>query len=425
MKALLLPQILAAILGIFLSTGFGSPYKVPKIQTENITPPGYLSQAMISPSNIQHSPWPEHFIDPTLNYGLSLVLPQSIRKGLEFGAGYDRWEGLPTVNADYFLPIKGWSDKSVFFSPRVSLTGTKESFSVGAGFRHLLTSEALVGFHAFHDWVRPRRSKGEFLKEAGVGLEVSALPGYYSDINFRVNAYFPINERRTLDRDSTMILEEVLPRGGDARVGILLPTLSPWLDIRLDASAHSYRAENTDITGYRVGMSLSSRNGMFTANLEQGKDSMGGENFRVDGGITLAFDWAELFKGAMPFSAPYSMSEVRYNRNIRDSLYVRVVRKHNLPADRSERPIALAAVVSGDTVSFRGSFPDLSNSKVTVQVSHSPWQDYGEVITNSKGSYQGRLRLPPGKCRIRLIHKPTGCVSEARIIMIGSSDRIE
>ena len=76
----------------------------------------------------QDSKHPESYIDPTLKYGLNLVLPQTIRRGLNFDAGYDRWEGLPTMQADYFLPIKGWKDKSIFLSPRISLTGTKRAF---------------------------------------------------------------------------------------------------------------------------------------------------------------------------------------------------------------------------------------------------------------------------------------------------------
>lgn len=418
-----------AILGIFpvilciaVTMTHASSYKAPDFRAENIAPPTYLSTGMGDASKKQQIQWPEYYIDPTLNHGLNLVLPQAVRKGLEFNGGYDRREGLPTLNVDYFLPIKGWSDKSLFLSPRLSLTAGKESFSLGAGFRHLITSDVLVGFHAFHDWVRPRRHKGEFLKEAGVGLELSALPGYYSDISVRLNAYFPVNQRRTIDRDFTFVLEEELPRGGDATLGILLPPVFGLLDFRIDARAHSYRAENTDVTGYSVGLSMNSRDGMFSANVRQARDRCGGDEFRADGSVTLAFDWTELFKGANPFSAPYTASETRYNRKIHDSLYQRVVRKHDLPADRIERPIALAAIVSGDTVSFKGSFPDLPNSRVTVQISRSPWQDCSEMITDAKGSYSGRLSLPPGECRIRLLHKPTGQVSEVRTIVVTGSD---
>lgn len=397
-----------------------APYlKVSDVRADNVTPPSYLSLGINDVSKKQPIQWPEYFINPAVNYGLNMVLPEAMRKGLEFNAGYDRWEGLPTLHADYFLPIKGWSDKSLFVAPKLSLTGGRESFSLGAGFRHLITSDLLIGFHTFHDWVRPRRYKGEFLKQAGVGLEVSALPGYHSDISLRLNAYFPLNQRRTIDRDFTVLMEEVLPRGGDVAAGILFPEISSSFDFRLEVRAHSYKAENTNVAGYTLGLSVNSRNGMLRGGVVQGNDNSFGNYFTVDGGLNLAFDWVELFKGNNPFSAPYPTLPVRYDRRIADSLYDRVVRKTDLTPDRSERPIALAAVVSGDTVSFRGIFPDLPNSKVTVQISRSPWQDFSEVITDAKGSYSGRLALRPGKCLIRLIHKPTGRVSESRSILVG------
>lgn len=368
--------------------------------------------------------WPEQYIDPTFNYGLKLVLPEAVRKGLSVDAGYDRWEGLPTMRVDYFLPVKAWSDKSVFFSPRVCLTGQKESFSVGAGFRHLINSETMVGFHAFHDWVRPRRSGGEFLKEAGVGLDLAALPGRYSDLSLSVNAYFPVNQRRSETQAGSLLVRESLPTGVDARLGFLLPALVNPLDIRVNAQVHSYRGENTDITGYKAGLTVSSRNGMFTTVLERERDSLRGDAFSAQGMLSLAFDWCDLLEGKMPFSAPYATPDTRFNRDMRDSLHERVVRNHDLPTDRTETPLRLAARVVDRTVAFSGAFPDLPLSRVTVQLSQSPWRDAVEVVTDSGGSYRGALRLKPGTYRLRLIHKPTGRTSYVRTIAVSGEGSV-
>jgi hypothetical protein len=362
--------------------------------------------------------WPEQYIDPTFNYGLKLVLPEVVRKGLSVDAGYDRWEGLPTMRVDYFLPIKAWTDKSVFFSPRVCLTGQRESFSLGAGFRHLINSDTMVGFHAFHDWVRPRRSGGQFLKEAGVGLDFAALPGRYSDVSLTVNAYFPVNQRRREAHGGITMVRESLPTGVDAQLGFLLPALVDPLDIRVNGQVHSYRAENTNLTGYKAGVTLSSRNGMLTTVLERERDTLRGDNYNVQGTLTLAFDWSDLLKGKIPFSAPYATPETRYSRNMRDSLHERVVRNHDLPTDRVETPLRLAADVVDRTVSFSGAFPNLPLSRVTVQLSQSPWRDAVEVVTDSGGSYRGALRLKPGTYRMRLIHKPTGRTSNVRTVTI-------
>lgn len=365
--------------------------------------------------------WPEQYIDPTFNYGLKLVLPDRVRKGLSVDAGYDRWEGLPTMRADYFVPIKAWTNKSVFFSPRVCLTGQRQSFSLGGGVRHLINSDTMVGFHAFHDWVRPRRSDAPFLREAGVGLDLQALPGRYSDLSLSVNAYFPVNQRRGQASGGELLVRESLPTGVDARLGFLLPALVDPLDIRVDAQVHSYRGRNTNLTGYKTGVTLSSRNGMFTTVLERETDSLRGDSYSVRASLSLAFDWCDLPAGKMPFSAPYATPEIRYSRDIRDSLYDRVVRNHDLPTDRTETPFRLAARVYDRTVSFSGAFPNLPLSRVTVQLSQSPWRDSVEVVTDSGGSYRGALRLKPGKYRIRLIHKPTGRKTDVKTVIVGGT----
>lgn len=395
--------------------------------TAYLSPPTYIpSVNLVQPDHgapeLKELQWPEQYIEPAMNYGLNLVLPKPLRDGLMLDAGYDRWAGMPTLKADYFLPVKAWSDKSIFLTPRLSLTGTRETFSVGAGIRRLINSETLVGFHAFHDWVRPRGSTASFLKEAGVGLELSALPGMYSDLSLSVNAYVPINERRLVSQRGRALVKETLPYGADAQVGLLLPPLVDSMDIRVDAAVHTYRAEQTNLSGYTAGITLSSRDGMLSATVEQGRDTVNGENINVRGSLNLAFDWTELLAGQIPFSAPYSVPAERYNRRIRDSLYARTARQHDLPTDRTERPITLASTVLSDTVSFRGSFPDLPNSLVTVQVSQSPWRDITDVVTDSKGRYSGKISLAPGKYRFRLIHKKTGLVTHAAKIVIHERD---
>ena len=273
----------------------------------------------------------------------------------------------------------------------------------------------------FHDWTRPRRLKGEYLKEAGVGVEFSALPGRYSDLSMGVNAYFPVNERQTLANHGNSLVREIFPTGFDAHVAFLLPAIVDSLDVRMDTELHSYRGDRTDVRGYRAGLSLKSRDGMWTAGVETGADAGRGDHYKVEGSINLAFDWVELLKGNNPFSAPYKASTTRFSRKMRDGLYDRTRRKHDLPTDRTESRVTLVANVTDDDLVFSGGFPDLPNARVTLQTSQSPWQDHTDVITDSSGRYSGRLTLPPGSYRIRLIHKPTGRVSAVKTVEIGPS----
>ncbi|MGD9818506.1 MAG: carboxypeptidase-like regulatory domain-containing protein [Desulfomonilaceae bacterium] len=401
---------------------FSSSKNNPKLSN-----PHYVEAPSIALQFVQPSQRPKevHHIEPyiprTINYGLSLALPSNIHKGLDVDAGWDRINNSPTFKLDYFLPVRGWNDVSVFLSPRASLNSSREGFSFGGGVRHLLTSETMLGFHAYQDWLRPRNSGGEFMKETIVGMELSALPGYFSDLKISGNVYLPNNVRESLAKDGVSLFKESLPAGGDVSLSFLLPPVFPYFDIRLDGQAHTYKAPNTDVTGHRGTVSINSRDGMFNANFQYARNNSWGESYAINTGINLAFDWNALLNGNNPFSAPYKAMDKRYSRKMRDSLYSKVSRKHDLPVGRSEIRSTLMASITGDTVTFTGGFPDIPNATVTVQVSQSPWRDCMEVSTDEKGSYYGMISLPPGTCKLRLIHKPTGRSTEAKTVMIAET----
>jgi hypothetical protein len=140
----------------------------------------------------------------------------------------------------------------------------------------------------------------------------------------------------------------------------------------------------------------------------------------VEGSINLTFDWKDLLQNELPFSAPYKVPQHRYDRKISENLGERVVRRHDVPTDRAENRVTLAATVSDNTVFLSGGFPGLPNSKVTVQVSQSPWKDWADIATNSSGFYSGAVNLPAGSYRVRLIHKPTGRASAEKPVFVGS-----
>lgn len=354
----------------------------------------------------------------SFGYGLRMVLPEPLRNNFDFSGGFDKWTNLPTVKTECLVPIKAWPDKSIFFSPRVNLTGFKESYSIGAGVRQLITSEMMIGFHTFYDWTRPRRSDLDYLREAGVGIEFSALPGRFSDLTVSANAYFPINSREEIRNNGVVFLKESLPTGGDARISLLLPPIVSWLDFRVDASAHRYVGQKSDLSGYRTALSVNSRDGLFNMTLEQGQDSRFGHNYGITAGVHMAFDWNALLNAENPFSAPYNCSDMRFNRKIRNSLFSKVNRKYDLPEDRFEQRCTLMASVLGDTVTFTGGFPNLPYSTLTVQISQSPWRDYSEITTDDNGSYYGAISLPPGVCKMRLLHKPSGRATEPKSLVI-------
>jgi hypothetical protein len=76
------------------------------------------------------------------------------------------------------------------------------------------------------------------------------------------------------------------------------------------------------------------------------------------------------------------------------------------------------ASVAGDTVTFTGGFPNLPYSTLTVQVSQSPWRDYSEIVTDEQGVYYGAISMPPGVCKIRVLHKPSGWATPPKTVVI-------
>ena len=389
--------------------------------------------------------WPEDYISPTVNYGLSLVLPHFVREGLEFSASYDRWEGLPTLSADYFQSLKVWSYKTLFVRTRINLSGKEERLSFGGGFRQALTNRSMVGVHSFHDWVRMRGSGHRYLREAGVGFKVYALPGWYSDLSLSGNYYFPVNERSQRQVGGNAVVSESLLGGGDLQVKCQLPALVDWLDDQVAAEVHTYRVYATIHSGFKVGLSANTRDGMLGIRLQRGYETEFGDTISIKGTISLAFDWLALKRGNMPFSAPYTVPQYRNGGDVSRSLHSRTTRKMDMPlGSRSEKRITFGATISYDTVSFVGRFPTPSKTKLTVQVSlpkasyqssddlingqPSPksmvqdslprWRDRGEITTDMRGEYSGQVSLPPGRYKIRIFHRPSGTVSNEETVII-------
>jgi hypothetical protein len=86
--------------------------------------------------------------------------------------------------------------------------------------------------------------------------------------------------------------------------------------------------------------------------------------------------------------------------------------------DKTESKTTLMAEVTDGAVYLSGGFPHLANEWVTLQTSQSPWEDSMDIMTDSSGAYAGRMDLPPGIYRVRLVHKPTGRISNVKTIVV-------
>jgi hypothetical protein len=294
-----------------------------------------MLQTDLSKPQFKEIKFPETYIDPTVNYGLNMVLPERIRKRLLLNTGYDRWRGLPVITAEYFVPVRQNKDGSLFALQRMSLTAEKEIFSVGTGVRRMFGTSAMVGVHAFHDWVRWRGQEDPFLRNAGVGLELSALPGAFSDLAINANAYFPVKDRITYSPERPILTREFMPVGFDAVIGLKLPAFSKHVDSRLDFQFNSLRGERINVAGYKVGLSVNSRDGLWRVEAEHEGNNRTGAAYRIEARVTVSFDWTALLSGKSPISPPYQASHARFNRDLQPELNNGVARNHDLPVDKT------------------------------------------------------------------------------------------
>ncbi len=308
--------------------------------------------------------FPETYIDPTVNFGLKMVLPERIQERLLLNTGYDRWRGLPVITADYFVPLRASKDRSLFMSQRISLTSKHETFSVGSGVRRIFGQTAMVGMHAFHDWVRRRGEEERFLRNAGVGFELEALPGAYSDLTFNANAYFPLNDRITHSPQRPVLTRECIPVGFDAAMSLKLPAVTKYVDSQLDLQFNSLRGEQIHGRGYKVGLSVDSRDGMWSVAAEHKQDNSTGPSYRVDARVSLAFDWSALWKGEWPFSAPYPASDVRFNRDLQPELKTRVARNHDITVDKTTIEAPQTSWLQGEVLPAKAT--DTSNPSTAL-----------------------------------------------------------
>jgi len=249
-------------------------------------------------------------------------------------------------------------------------------------------------------------------------VELSSFPGT-AQLTLGANVYIPVNERHQFGNlgSHATIVREALSNGIDGRLSLTLPALTEYVDTRIDARVHRFWGEESRKAGHDVGFSLTSRNGMFSGSFRQFRQGENQDHFKVEGAVTLAFDWMSIMNGVNPFSAPHP-SRPRLEPDVDYRLYQRVARNYDVPGDRRERKIALTARVAEDVVSFSGAMPGLANERVTVQTSQSPWVGRSEVTTNSRGFYSGSLRLPSGRYKLRLIHKSSGRTSEVTSVHV-------
>jgi len=128
----------------------------------------------------------------------------------------------PTFYFQTVQPIYQSLDKidTFFYQPRISLRGGDLTYSVGVGYRKLLSENLLLGANIFGDY--------QDLHEHGrVGVGFEAIGQI---LEARLNGYFGVTTKRIVEDTLTSITYEKVADGLDFEIGSSIPYI-PWLKL--------------------------------------------------------------------------------------------------------------------------------------------------------------------------------------------------
>ena len=153
-------------------------------------------------------------------YLFSQETPEWLKR-VEFSFQYES-DKKPTFYFQTVQPIYQSLDKidTFFYQPRISLRGGDLTYSVGVGYRKLLSENLLLGANIFGDY--------QDLHEHGrVGVGFEAIGQI---LEARLNGYFGVTSKRIVEDTLISITYEKVADGLDFEIGAPIPYL-PWLKL--------------------------------------------------------------------------------------------------------------------------------------------------------------------------------------------------
>ncbi|MGB8169017.1 MAG: inverse autotransporter beta domain-containing protein [Chthoniobacteraceae bacterium] len=260
---------------------------------------------------------------------------------------------------DSILPVWNPGDLFLFLDTRTTFDSDDQLLgSYGLGTRYLVPDhDVIIGFNAFYDSIHSRA--GNDFDELGLGAEiltkwVDARFNYYlpetkryeisrhSDHEFgsQVGPVFRNRiapriialqqEKSTRDRRSTARRYEYAVEGWNAEVGLLIPGLDRYMEVRLFAGAYGYG----DAVGFKGRVEARPLPGVI-ANIEYWEDSkLTGGHWTGELAVSVPFSLFNLASGRNPFEG-FSDSFRPRQREFRERLSDMIIRSHRVMTDES------------------------------------------------------------------------------------------
>lgn len=263
-------------------------------------------------------------------------------------------EHLSTGYFDALIPFAEVGGTTFFLSGRTLIDDSdQEIYSIGAGARYLVPdADMILGANVFYDSLESRF--GNHYDQLGLGLEVLTrwvdarfsyyLPSGERDViarrttrdvtrdvsgEFEAGGFVNRNIAET-DRRRTFNRYEAALEGWNAEVGVLIPGLDRYAEVRVFGGYYRYdNPFGRDFEGFRGRLEARVLPGLI-ADLEYWEDEalMGG-HWTAGARVSLPFDFGNLVSGRNPFEGAGEMFTPR-RREFRERLGEMVIRSHRV-----------------------------------------------------------------------------------------------
>ena len=252
-------------------------------------------------------------------------------------------EGQSSGIADFLIPLWRYENGQLFADPRyMPSEGSEQDADFGLGWRHYFEEAGLIaGVNAYYDsrWT----SYDHHFNQLGLGLELLS-----AWVDARANYYLPENKDRQIDsfetetaksssstsggsweepyatgyniqqdhvvevRQTTVTTRQLFERfetaseGWDGEVGVRLPGLDRWAEVRLFGGYYDFAGafDAGDAEGFKGRIEIRTCSALYLdAEVFENKD-LNGSDYYAGARLQLPFEPANLARGRSPFSAP-------------------------------------------------------------------------------------------------------------------------
>jgi hypothetical protein len=328
---------------------------------------------------------------------------------ITFGAKFS--EDLQTGYVDILSGLFHNNNNALFLNLRGNFgDNDQQLYSVGLGFRHLIDDPGIIiGVNAYYDHIDSENGNG--FNQLGLGAEiltkwVDARFNYYlpEDDSVLVRSFTVTNQsravtptftngalvqqavRRTTQKTTFGIFEEAY-EGWNAEVGVLVPWVEEWFELRLFAGGYNYQdPRGGDIGGFKARAEARVTEGV-TLDLEYWEDEeLVGGNWVGGIRVSVPFDIGNLFTGKNPFEGAGEIFHRRKQHSMRDRLDEMVIRSHRIQTGTSDpKPMGTTTTTETQTVTIdRKTMPP-----VTTPPPPSGGEESPEIPIEGQGEGQG------------------------------------